>query len=62
VERVKHDLRVRDAVLGADRLLPADMSIETALIDAFCSSVSPAKNAVRLSALRPSVAHTIDPA
>ena len=38
------------------------MSIETALIDAFCSPVSPAKNACKLSALRPSVAHTIDPA
>jgi hypothetical protein len=37
------------------------MSIETALIDAFCSSVSPSKNACRLAALRPSVAHTIAP-
>jgi len=37
------------------------MSIETARIEAFCSSVSWSKNACRLAALRPSVAHTIAP-
>jgi hypothetical protein len=37
------------------------MSIETARIDAFCSGVRPSKNACRLAALRPSVAHTIPP-
>ena len=37
------------------------MSIETARIEAFCSGVSPSKNACKLAALRPSVAHTIAP-
>jgi len=37
------------------------MSIETARIDCFCSSVSPSKNPCKLAALRPSVAHTIAP-
>jgi hypothetical protein len=40
---------------------PADMSIDTALIEAFRSSVSPSKNACKPAALRPSVAHTIPP-
>src|SRR5450755_3682837 len=39
----------------------ADMSIETALIDFVCSAVSPSKNACKPPALRPSVAHTIEP-
>ena len=40
---------------------PALMSIETARIEAFCSSVSPSKNACKLAALRPGAAHTIPP-
>jgi hypothetical protein len=37
------------------------MSIETAWIDAFCSSERAAKKACNVAALRPRAAHTIAP-
>ena len=59
-EAVEDDLRERNALLGAVAFsYPADMSIETARIEAFCSSLGPSKNACKLVALRPSAAHTI---
>ena len=60
VKRIERDLRVRDGL--RDRLLyPADMSIETALIEARCASVNWSKKPCKVAALRPGAASTTPP-